>query len=127
MDRQEELRQWFSLAEQNLNVAEHLANNMHPMPVETICNNCQQSAEKDLKGFLFNNNVAFPKIHDLSELVALCIQVNPEFVKLATQCRFLNNFGVLPRYPHELQITDDDARIAIRFAEEVRAFVKENI
>jgi len=58
MDKQEELRQWFSLAEQDLSVAKNSAITMHPMPVERICNLCQQSAEKDLKGYLFLINPA---------------------------------------------------------------------
>jgi len=123
MDRQEELRQWFFLAKRNLVAARRLVENTHPMLVEIICNNCQQSAEKDLKGFLFHNNVDFPKIHDLSELVAMCIEIDSEFMKFTKQCQYLNNFGVLPKYPNELQITDDDAKTAILFAEEIKEFV----
>ncbi|MDR0795675.1 MAG: HEPN domain-containing protein [Tannerella sp.] len=70
--KKEELKQWFVLAKQNLDVAKYLTNNMHPMPVETICNQCQQSVEKDLKGYLFLNQAEFPKTHDLSELLAMC-------------------------------------------------------
>ena len=123
MDKQEELRQWFSLAEQDLSIAKNSAITMHPIPVERICNLCQQSAEKDLKGFLFHNNVDFPFTHDLSELLAMCIEIDSEFIKFTKQCRFLNNFGVMPRYPNELQLTEDDAKTAIRFAEEVKEFV----
>jgi len=36
MDRQEELRQWFSLAKQNLEIAKHLLATFHPTPVESI-------------------------------------------------------------------------------------------
>jgi hypothetical protein len=38
MDRQEELRQWFALAEQNLGVAKHLLATFHPTPVESMFN-----------------------------------------------------------------------------------------
>jgi HEPN domain-containing protein len=38
------------------------------------------------------------------------------------QCRYLTRFGVLPKYPNELQITEDDAKNAIRFAEEIKEF-----
>ena len=123
MDRAEELRQWIAIAKTDLDSAKCLLDNMYPPPVEKICYDCQQSAEKDLKGFLFHNNVAFPKIHDLSELVAMCIEIDSGFLKFTKQCRYLNNFGVIPRYPNELQLTDDDAKLAIRFAEEIKAFV----
>jgi len=122
MDRQEELRQWFSLAGQNLGVAKHLAASYHPTPVETICNQCQQSAEKYLKGYLFINNIEPPKIHDLTELLEICADINPDFLNFIKQCRYLTRFGVLPKYPNELQITEDDAKTAIRFAEEIKEF-----
>jgi len=122
MDKHEELRQWFALAKQNLDVAEYSANNMHPMPVETNCNQCQQSTEKDLKGFLFLNDIEFPKTHDLRILLTMCVNLNPDFAKFRRQMMYLNNFGAMPRYPNELQITEDDAKNAIRFAEEIKEF-----
>jgi len=123
MDRQEELRQWFSLAEKNLIVAKHLATTLYPIQVEIICNNCQQSVEKDLKGYLFYNEVEFPKTHNLAVLIGMCANINPDFLKYEKQCKYLTSFGVLPKYPNELQITDDDAKTAIRFAEEIKEFV----
>ena len=123
MDRQEELRQWFAIAEQNLRFAKNGAATMHPMPVETICNLCQQSVEKDLKGFLFLNQTEFPKTHDLTILLGMCANINPGFVKFRKQCMYLTDFAVMPKYPNELQISDDDAKTAIRFAEEIKDFV----
>ena len=124
MDRQEELKQWFDLAKQNLEIAKHLLATFHPTPVESICNNCQQSAEKDLKGYLFLNQVEFPKTHDLAALVVMCGNINPDFMKFLKQCQYLTDFGVMPKYPNELQLTEDDAKAAIRFADEVKEFVK---
>jgi HEPN domain-containing protein len=123
MDRTEELRQWFDFAKQNLGIAKFLAEKYHPTPVEAICNNCQQSAEKDLKGYLFNKNINFPFTHDLSELLAMCIEVDTGFLKFTRQCTFLTRYGVAPKYPNDLQITGDDAKIAIRFADEIKEFV----
>jgi len=122
MDKQEELRQWFSLAEQNLEVAKHLLATFHPTPVETICNNCQQSVEKDLKGYLFLNDVEFIKTHDVAVLVVMCANIVPDFMKFVKQCQFLTKFAVMPKYPNELQITEEDAKVAIRFAEEIKEF-----
>ena len=123
MDKHEELRQWFSLAEQDLSIAKNSAITMHPIPVERICNLCQQSVEKALKGYLFLNDVEFPKIHDLRILLTMCVNLNPDFANFRKQMIYLNNFGVLPKYPNELQITEDDAKNAIRFAEEIKEFV----
>jgi len=122
MDRTEELRQWFAIAEEDLGVAKHLVATYHPTPVERICNLCQQSVEKDLKGYLFINQVEFPKTHDLTILLGMSANLNPDFAKFRKQCIYLNDFGVLPKYPNELQITEDDATAAIRFAEEIKEF-----
>ena len=123
MDKQEELRQWFSLAEQDLNIAKNSAITMHPIPVERICNLCQQSVEKDLKGYLLLNDVEFPKTHDVAVLIVMCANIVPDFIKFINQCQFLTKFAVMPKYPNELQITEDDANTAIRFAEEIKEFV----
>ena len=123
MDRQEELRQWFSLAKQNLEIAKHLLATFHPTPVESICNNCQQSAEKYLKGYLFINNIEPPKTHNLVDLLDMCTNIQLGFSTFERKCDFLTNFAVMPRYPNDLQITENDAKTAIRFAEEIKEFV----
>jgi HEPN domain-containing protein len=123
MDRPEELRQWFALGLQDLTIAEHAATTMHPTPDERICNLCQAAAERYLKGFLFLNHVEPPKIHDVFALGTMCEKLVPEFSTLMPKTQFLTQYGTLPRYPNELQITDDDMRVALRFAKDVQAFV----
>jgi HEPN domain-containing protein len=51
MDRQEEIRQWFSIADADLRSAEYLLTMRHPVPDEVICNLSQQACEKYLKGY----------------------------------------------------------------------------
>ena len=123
MDRTEELRQWFAIADEDLGVAKHLDAMYHPTPVERICNLCQQSVEKDLKGYIFLNQIEFPKTHDLRALLTMCANLNPDFANFSRQIVYLNNFGVLPKYPNELQLSVDEAKTAIRFAEEIKEFV----
>jgi HEPN domain-containing protein len=94
----------------------------HPTPIERICNLCQQSAEKDLKEYLFFNEVEFPKTHNLIDLLDMCAQIQSNFENFVKKCQFLTKFAVLPRYPNELQITEEDAKNAIRFAEEIKEF-----
>jgi len=127
MDRNEELRQWFKCSKQDLDVAKHLINNMRPTPDEAICFHCQQSVEKDLKGFLFFNGTEFEKTHDLLVLLDICVDIIPEFTKFGKQCTFLSRFAVMPRYPNEVLISDDDAKSAIRFAEDIKQFVMSKV
>ncbi|MDR3200777.1 MAG: HEPN domain-containing protein [Spirochaetales bacterium] len=123
MDRAEELRQWFAIALQDLTLAEHAATMMHPTPDEQICYLCQQAAEKYLKGFLFLNHIEPPKIHDLPALRKMCEELVPEFSILMPKTRALNQYGVMPRYPSELQITSDDMKLALRYAKDIKEFV----
>jgi HEPN domain-containing protein len=123
MDRQEELRQWFEKADHDLVAAEYLATMRYPRPDEIICFHCQQAAEKYLKGFLFENQIEPPKIHDLRELLAACEKISPPFASLITQCGFLDAFSVIPRYPDEFQITEADVKKAMQYAAEVKDFV----
>jgi len=123
MDRDEELRQWIDLPANNLKAAEYLADNMHPVPDEIVCNLCQQAVEKYLKCFLFYSDIDFPKIHDLSVLINLCIDISPDFSQFIRKCIFLNKYGVMPKYPNDLQINDDDVKISIKFAKDIQNFV----
>ena len=123
MDRNEELRQWLSIADEDLRSAEYLTTMRYPTPDNIICFHCQQAAEKYLKGFLFKNNISPPKIHDLIELLRLCGPVLPDYKTILIQCTFLNRFSITPRYPDEIQISADDVKTALRYANEVKDFV----
>jgi len=127
MDKQEELRQWFSIAAQDLALAEHAFKNMYPAPYEQICFHCQQSAEKDLKGFLVLNDIEPSKIHDLPPLLAMCTDKELSFSILSAKCAFMTRYGVMPRYPNELQIYEDDVKVALRYAKDIKDFVQEKI
>ena len=127
MDRDNELKQWLKLPEDNLRTAENIVENMRPIPDEIVCNLCQQAAEKYLKCFLFFSNVDFPKIHDLPILLKLCIDISEDFTELIKKCGFLTQYGVMPRYPHDLQITEGDVKTAIEFANSIKNFVMKKI
>jgi HEPN domain-containing protein len=123
MDKTEELQQWLDIATQDLDTAIHLAANMHPTPDEIICFLCQQAAEKYLKAFLVTNNIEPPTIHDLIKLLGSCNDINSNFSWLQIKCVALNQYGVMPRYPNELQITEADVRIALQYAQDIKAFI----
>jgi HEPN domain-containing protein len=120
MDRDKELKQWFSLADDDLKSAEYLATMRYPRPEEIICFHCQQSAEKYLKGFLFQNNVEFPKTHDLVKLLELCEDVDARFSTILPKCNTLNRYSVVPRYPDELEIIPEDTANALQYAKDIR-------
>jgi HEPN domain-containing protein len=123
MDRNEELKQWFSVADDDLKSAEYLATMSYPRPEAVICFHCQQAAEKYLKGFLFQNNATIPKIHDLIKLLELCEDIDVRFLTILPKCNALNRYSVIPRYPDELEIVPEDTTSAIQYAKEIRDFV----
>lgn len=127
MDKNEELKQWLEHADKDLQIAKHLFTTFYPTPDEAICFHCQQSAEKDLKAFLFFHDIKFDKTHDLSVLVVMCANKYSEFTKFMKQCTFLSKYAVMPRYPNEVLISDDDAKSSIRFAEDIKKFVLSNV
>jgi len=80
-----------------------------------------------LKCFLFYNGIDFPKIHDLPTLLKLCIDISEDFSAFIKKCGFLNKYGVMPKYPNDLQINDDDVKMAIKFAKDIQEFVLSKI
>ena len=123
MDEENDWQQWFRLADLDLSVAEHLAISMHPTPDEPICFHCQQAAEKYLKGYLVFNGIEPPQTHVLFVLLKMCKEILHSFSKLQQYCVFLNKFGVLPRYPNDLEITDGDIKLVLSYAKKIKEFV----
>lgn len=116
--------EWFNKADMDLNLAVHAHKTMHPTPDEPICFHCQQSAEKDLKGFLVFHEIFPPKTHNLLDLLKMCIEIDANFDELKIKCNTLNRYSVMPRYPNELEITDGDLLLALSYAKSIKEFVK---
>jgi len=95
----------------------------HPTPDEVICYLCQQSAEKYLKAFIFSQDIEPEKTHDLEYLLEICIKYNQEFSSLLSNAYILKRYAVLPRYPNELEINNDDMKNAISNAKKIQEFV----
>jgi HEPN domain-containing protein len=124
MDKQAELKQWITIADNDFDAANHLANNMRPVPYEIICFHCQQAAEKYLKWFLVLHDREPPKIHDLEELEKLCETISPAFSALLDKCSYLTVYGVQSRYPSVMQLEKEDMDRALAYAELIREFVR---
>jgi HEPN domain-containing protein len=97
MGSHEILQQWLYKGNDDLRSAEYLSTMNNPTPDEVICNLCQQSAEKYLKGFLFSNDIEPPKIHDLNELLGMCVKCDEHFSALSPKMHILTTYAVIPR------------------------------
>jgi HEPN domain-containing protein len=118
----EYIAEWFQFADMDMKTAEYIQG-MRPQPLEIICYHCQQSAEKNLKGYLiFNGTIELPKTHDLTNLNDMCQDIDKRFIEIERACDVLTRYGVQPRYPREIGVTVNDALKALEYARQVRDF-----
>ena len=108
-------QQWLSIAEQDLGVAKHLFDLYRPMPLEIICYQCQQCAEKALKAMYVYLNIpgGIPRTHDLSLLMDQMhnsISISDQLYDFADQ---LTPFGIAARYPNNLNFDEFRTKQAI--------------
>jgi len=120
---------WLKFARENLSLARSgMKENF--APYHTICFLCQGSAEKYLKGFLIWNGWELKKTHDMEDLLAFCMDFEPEFQNLKEECGLLNEYITEARYPGDLpfeSINEDDAQEAIEAAGKIEEFVLKKI
>jgi HEPN domain-containing protein len=91
--------EWIAKAEGDFATAQReLKATDHPN-YDAVCFHAQQCAEKYLKAFLQDANIAFPKIHDLADLLASAILLEPTWVSMTAELNALTAFAVEYRYP----------------------------
>ena len=108
------VKEWYRFAMMDLSAAKLLYDTMQPKSIEIICYHCQQSAEKILKGYLISNGIDAPKTHDLQLLCEMCMKINGDFKDLKDVCQELNPYGVQPRYPNEIEVSETDDEKALK-------------
>jgi HEPN domain-containing protein len=59
MDKMEEAKEFFTIAEEDLSSTQILMEKHWPTPDNVICNLCQQAGEKFLKGYLISKVISF--------------------------------------------------------------------
>jgi HEPN domain-containing protein len=80
-------KEWVEKAEDDFYSAELLLRaGEHPMPGNS-CFHSQQCGEKYLKAFLVENNIDFPRSHQLMVLLELCAGLDVSFLGISQLCR----------------------------------------
>ena len=116
-----ETAEWIEKAEGDWKVA--LREVQAPDPVwDVVCFLAQQCAEKYLKAFLEEQDIPFPKTHDLVVLVDL-VGGLPEFKSFRPRLAELSVFGIAARYPGA-RADREAAQGAIDTAQKVRAVMR---
>ena len=118
---------WRLLAEDDLAVAEYLAANMRPIPTQHIAFNCQQAAEKYLKGALTILGVEPPYTHDLILLYNLSEKLRPSYVSIFSSCSIVTQFSVQSRYDRGLSLSDNDMRLILAHTKIIRDFLQKEV
>jgi HEPN domain-containing protein len=62
---------------------------------------CQQAAEKSFKALLVWRGIPFRRVHDLEEIGALCVQVEPALAPIVKRAEPLTAYAWKLRYPGE--------------------------
>jgi HEPN domain-containing protein len=114
--------EWFRYSQNDLLVAKHCFEDMHPKQTVIASYHCQQCAEKSLKAFLISKNIEPPKTHDLKFLSKMCQDIDSLFVDIATQCARLDSYGSATRYPKELSPDENIVKRLINEAQQVYDF-----
>jgi HEPN domain-containing protein len=93
---------------------------------DSACFHAQQCAEKYLKARLQEAGLAFPKTHDLLELLKRVLAVEPSWATLNSQLMQLVNYAVVFRYPG-ISASKADARTALEACRTVRRTVRQGL
>ena len=121
-----EYKEWVNYSEKDFIAAQFLMTATNP-PIEIICYHCQQSAEKLFKAFLIKNDIIPSRTHDLNLLVNECVKIENTISILKKECNRLNDFGVNTRYPNNMDLELEDAKIALKDAEKIKEFILSKI
>ena len=117
--------EWVENAEEDDAVVQQLQQGQNPI-YNAICFHAQQCVEKYLKAWLQEQNIPFPRTHDLKELLKLVVPSVPVWWVWEPDFAFLSKYAVTTRYPGA-SATADDAESAVGICDEVRRAVREQL
>ena len=119
-------KEWVDKADDDIYSAELLLRaGEHPMPSNS-CFHSQQSVEKYLKAYLVENQVEFPRTHQLMVLVELCAGVDVSFLEISQLVRRIEGYAVGVRYPG-ISIDVGAAEKALQTAGTIREFLRKKL
>jgi HEPN domain-containing protein len=112
-----ETQDWLTKASEDLEVADRLLTGSSPPLPSPAAFHAQQAAEKAQKAFLTWYKQSFSKTHDLGELGAECVTIDPALGSLCSSVALVGAYAVAPRYPGSGgEPTVAEAQEAIRLA-----------
>jgi HEPN domain-containing protein len=113
-------REWVRKAENDYKVAGQILRRRKDVVPDAACFFCQQCVEKFLKARLLEAGIAFPRTHDLLQLLNACLQVEPLWAAYARVVDAMSDYAVDFRYPGH-SATLREARTALKHCRSLRA------
>ncbi|NCP16802.1 HEPN domain-containing protein [bacterium] len=120
------LSEWIEKAEGDYATAQRELRARKYVNYDAVCFHTQQMAEKYLKAFLFKNNVDFPKIHNLRELLELSLPLDASLDLHRDLLIQLDRYAVRYRYPGA-SAEREEAKEAVRVAAQIRAVMRQKL
>lgn len=93
---------------------------------DSACFHAQQCVEKYFKALLQEAGLAFPKTHDLLDLLKRLLPIEPALAALNPQLAQLATYAVVFRYPG-ISASKTDARDALAACRAVRRAVRQSL
>jgi len=119
-------RDWVKKAENDFKVASQILRRRKDIVPDAACFFCQQSVEKYLKARLIEAAIAFPRTHDLLQLLNLCLQVEPLWSAYAKVVDSMSDYAVDFRYPgHSARLAE--ARRALKYCRSLRSEIRRSL
>ena len=119
-------REWVRKAENDFKVASQILRRRKDIVPDAACFFCQQCVEKYLKARLTEAGLAFPRTHDLLQLLNLCVQAEPLWSIYAKRADAMTDYAVDFRYPGH-SATLREARVAFKHCRSLPAEVRRSI
>jgi HEPN domain-containing protein len=117
------VQEWLASAEEDLLVARELMERER-VSYNPVGFHAQQAAEKLIKGLLTRHQIAFPKTHDIEDLLILAEKAEPGIHGELRGVDTLTPYGVDIRYPGERPaLNREEAADAMRLASQTRTVV----
>ncbi len=116
-------REWVKKAENDFNAASQLLRRRKGIVPDAASFFCQQCVEKYLKARLIEAGIAFPRTHDLLQLLNLCLPVEPLWSPYAKTVDAMSDYAVDFRYPGH-SATLAEARRSFKACKAVRREVR---
>ena len=119
-------REWVRKAENDFKVASQILRRRKDIVPDAACFFCQQCVEKYLKARLTEAGLAFPRTHDLLQLLNLCLQVEPLWSVYAKRADAMTDYAADFRNPGHTA-TLREARSAFKHCRSLRAEVRRSL